>query len=122
MTRQMDDRQGRMINPLQVVVFLSALLVFIFTVVYRMVKSASFSNALATLIESLLILIFFILLGILLAYFFYFIYQKILNRTHRPQGHLMSDSISGRDKAASKGDRSPIELESKNEVESQANS
>jgi predicted membrane protein len=108
MTRQVDDRQGRIINPLQVVLFFLALLVFIFTVVYRMVKSASFSNALATLIESLLILVFFILLGILLAYLFYFIYQKILKRTHRPQGHPMSDSSSARDKAASKGDHSPI--------------
>jgi len=108
MTRQVDDRQGRIINPLQVVLFFLALLVFIFTVVYRMVKSASFSNALATLIESLLILVFFIFLGILLAYLFYFIYQKILKRTHRPQGHHMSDSSSARDKAASKGDHSPI--------------
>ena len=76
MTRQVDDRQGRMINPLQMVLFCSALLAFIFTVVYRMLKSASFSNALATLIESLLILVFFILFGVLLAYLFYFIYQK----------------------------------------------
>lgn len=73
MTRQVDNRQGRMINPLQAVLLFSALLVFIFTVVYHMVKSVSFSNALATLIEYLSIAAFFILLGILGAYLFYFI-------------------------------------------------
>ena len=118
MMRQVDDRQGRMINPLQVALFFLALLVFIFTVVYRMVKSASWGNALATLIESLLILVFFILLGILLAYLFYFIYQKILKGTHRLQGHNMFDSSYGWDKAASKPDHQITELESKNEVES----
>lgn len=122
MMRQVDDRQGRMMNPLQAALFFLALLVFIFTVVYRMVKSASLGNALATLIESLLILVFFILLGILLAYLFYFVYQKILKGTHRPQGHHLSDSSSGRDKAASKGNHGPIDLESKKGVESQANS
>jgi predicted PurR-regulated permease PerM len=111
MTQQVDDRQGRVLNPLQVVLFFSALLVFILTVVYRMVKSASFSNALATLVESLLILAFFILLGILLAYLFYFIYQKILRGTHGLQDHQTFDSSIGHDKAPSKPEHKPIELE-----------
>jgi predicted PurR-regulated permease PerM len=119
MMRQVDDRQGRMINPLQVVLFLAALLIFIFTVVYRMIKSASFSNAVATLVEYLLILAFFILLGILLAYLFYLIYQRLLKGTHRLQSHPMFDSSSGRDKAASKNEHSSFDLESKNEVDSQ---
>ena len=83
MMRQIDDRQGRMINPLQVGLLLTALLVFIFTVVCRMVKSASFSNALATLIESLLAVAFFILFGILVAYLCYFIYQKIFKGKYK---------------------------------------
>jgi amino acid transporter len=119
MMRQIDDRQGRMINPLQMVLFLAALLIFIFTVVYRMIKSASFSNAMATLVEYLLILAFFILLGILLAYLFYFIYQKLLKGTHRLQSHPMFDSSSGRDKAASKSEHSCFDIESKNKVDSQ---
>jgi predicted PurR-regulated permease PerM len=122
MTQQVDDRQGRILNPLQVVLFFSALLVFILTVVYRMVKSASFSNALATLVESLLILAFFILLGILLAYLFYFIYKKTLRGTHGLQDHLTFDSSYGRDKAPSKPEHKPIEPESQKEVESQVNS
>jgi predicted membrane protein len=122
MMRQIDDRQGRMINRLQVVVFLSALLVFIFTVVYRMIKSASLSNALATLVESLLILAFFILLGILLAYLFYFIYQKIHKSTRRLQSNHMFDSSAVRDKTAPKSGQSPMKFESKNGVESRVNS
>ena len=122
MTRQMDDRQGGMINPLQVVVFLSALLVFIFTVVYRMVKSASLSNALATLVESLLILAFFILLGILLAYLFYFIYQKIHRGTRRLQSNHMFGSSADRNKTAPQSGQSPMKFESKNGVESRVNS
>ena len=120
--RQIDDRQGRTINPLHVVVFLAALLVFLFTVVYRMIKSASLSNALATLVESLLILAFFILLGILLAYLFYFIYQKINKGTrHRRSNHMINSSTFG-DKTALKREQSPIKLDSKNGVESRVNS
>ncbi|MEJ2099006.1 MAG: hypothetical protein P8X68_03395 [Desulfobacterales bacterium] len=122
MMRQVDDRQGRMINPLQVILLFLALLVFIFTVVYRMVKSASFSNALAIMVEYLLVLAFFILLGILLAYLFYFIYKNILKETHRLHGPNMFDSSTGRHKVASKLDHSPIELESKKEVESRQDS
>ena len=122
MMRQVDDRQGRMINPLQVILLFLALLVFIFTVVYRMVKSASVSNALAIMVEYLLILAFFILLGILLAYLFYFIYQNILKGTHRLHSPNIFDSGTGPAKVASKPDHSPIKLESKNEVESKQNS
>ena len=74
--QQVDHRQGHMIHPWQAVLFFSALLIFILTVAYRMLKSASFSNALATLVESLSIVSFFILLGILLAYFFYLIIKR----------------------------------------------
>jgi amino acid transporter len=122
MMRQLDDRQGRMVNPLQVVLFFSALLVFIFSVVYRMVKSASFSNALATLVESLLVLAFFIFFGILLSYLFYFIYQKVFKGAHHLQDHPMFDSSSGPVDAASDPDHCPIASESKNKVESQTNS
>jgi predicted PurR-regulated permease PerM len=105
-----------------VVVFLSALLAFIFTVVYRMIKSASLSNAVATLVESLLILAFFILLGILLAYLFYFIYRKIPKGTRQLQNHHKLGSSPGWDKTASKSEQSPMKLKSKNEVESRVNS
>ena len=89
MTQQVHKRQGRsVINPLQVVIFLSALLIFIFTVVYRMVKSASFSNAMATLVESLLLVTFFIFLGILLSYLVYFIYQRFHHGSRRQQLQL----------------------------------
>jgi amino acid transporter len=64
MTQQAHNQQGRMLNPFKTVLLISALLLFIFTVVYRMVKSASFSNAVATLVESLLIVFFFIFLVI----------------------------------------------------------
>lgn len=122
MMRQVDDRQGRMMNPLQAALFFLALLVFIFTVVYRMIKSASLSNALATLVESLLILAFFILLGILLAYLFYFICQKIHRGTRRLQSNHMFDSSADRDKTAPRSGQSPMKFESKNGVESQVNS
>jgi hypothetical protein len=77
MTRQVQNQQGRIINPLHTILFVSALLVFLFTVVYRMVKSESFSSAMATLVESLLIVSFFIFFGILLAYLFYFIHEGL---------------------------------------------
>ena len=87
-----------------------------------MIKSASLSNALATLVESLLILAFFILIGILLAYLFYFIYQKIRRGTrHRHSNHMLDSSTFG-DKTTLKREQSPIKFESKNEVESRVNS
>ena len=83
MTRQAHTQKGRMLNPFKTVLLISALLMFVFTVVYRMVKSASFSNALATLVESLLIVFFFIFFGILLAYLLYFVYQKFRQGSDR---------------------------------------
>lgn len=77
MTRQVKNQQGRIINPLHTILFVSALLVFVFTVIYRMVKSESFSSAMAILVESLSIVSFFIFSGILLAYLFYFIHERI---------------------------------------------
>jgi predicted PurR-regulated permease PerM len=85
MTRLVQKRQGRINHPLQATLFFSALLVFIFTVIYRMVKSESFSNAIAILVESLLIVSFFIFLGILLAYLIYFIHERIRQGSRRQQ-------------------------------------
>jgi predicted PurR-regulated permease PerM len=85
MTRQVQNRQGRIINPLHTILFFSALLVFIFTVVYRMAKSENFSTAMATLVESLLIVSFFIFLGLFLAYLFYFIHERIRQGSRHQQ-------------------------------------
>ena len=122
MTRQVQNQQGRLINPLHAILFVSALLVFIFTVVYRMVKSESFSSALATLVESLLIVSFFIFLGILLAYLFYFIHERIHRGSRRQQLWDMFVCPSARDESARKPDPNTIGLEPKDEVESQPNS
>jgi len=118
MTRQVYNQQGRMIKPLQAVLFISALLIFIFTVVYRMLKSASFSNAMATLIESLLIVSFFIFLGILLSYLIYFIYQKFRRGSHHQQVYNMFDNRSGYGESARTPDPRKIDLAPDNEVES----
>ena len=107
-----------MIKPLQAVLFISALLVFIFTVVYRMVKSASFSHAMATLIESLLIVAFFIFLGILLSYLIYFIYQRFRHGSRRQQMYNMFDNRSGYEESACTPDSGQIDLAPDNEVES----
>ncbi len=120
MTRQVHNQQGRMLNPLQAVLFFSALLVFIFNVVYRMVKSESFSQALATLVGSLLIVAFFIFLGMLLAYLIYFIYQRFRQGSRRQQVYNMFDSGSGG--SACTPDPRKIELAPKNEVESRSDS
>jgi len=122
MTRQVQNQQGRLINPLHAILFVSALLVFIFTVVYRMVKSESFSSALATLVESLLIVSFFIFFGILLAYLFYFIHERIHRGSRRQQLWDMFVGPSARDESARKPDPNTIGLEPKDEVESQPNS
>ena len=95
MTWQAHNQQGRVLNPWKTVLFVSALLMFVFTVVYRMVKSASFSNAVAALVESLLIVFFFIFLGILLAYLLYFIYQRFHQGSGRQQAYPMFDFSSG---------------------------
>ena len=75
--RQVCNRRGHVVIPLRAVLFFAAMLLFIFTVVYRMVKSNSFSTAMATLIESLLTVAFFIFLGILIVYLLYFIHDRI---------------------------------------------
>ena len=122
MTRQVKNQQGRIINPLHTILFVSAMLVFIFTVVYRMVKSESFSTAMATLVESLLIASFFIFLGILLAYLFYFIHERFHRGSRRQQMWDMFIDISAPDESARKPDSNTLGLETSDEVESQQNS
>jgi predicted PurR-regulated permease PerM len=120
MTRQVQNRQGRIINPLHTILFVSALLVFIFTVIYRMVKSASFSSAMATLVESLLIVSFFIFLGILLAYIFYFVYEKIRQAARQRRGMFVDPSA--RNESAGKPDPNRMGLKPDDEVASRPNS
>ena len=122
MMRQVHNQQGRIINSFQTVVFISALLIFIFTVVYRMVKSTSFSNAMATLVESLLIVVFFIFLGILLAYLLYFIYQKFRQESSRQQAYNMFDFSSGHEEPAYKPDPNGVEFGPDDEIESSPDS
>lgn len=122
MTRQVHNQQGRMINPLQAVLFISTLLIFIFTVVYRMVKSASFSHALAILVESLLIVTFFIFLGILLSYLIYFTYQRFRQGSRRQQVYNMFDYSSGSGESSSTSDPRKIEPAPNTEVESRPDS
>ncbi len=111
-----------MINPLQAILFFAALLVFIFTVVYRMVKSESFSTAMATLVESLSIVSLFIFLGILLAYLIYFILERIRQGSRRQQLWDLFGGRSSRDESAGKPDQNTLGLEPNDEVESQPNS
>ena len=122
MTRQVKNQQGRIINPLHTILFVSAMLVFIFTVVYRMVKSESFSSAMAALVESLLIVSFFIFFGILLAYLFYFIYERFHKGSRRQQLWDMFVDPSTPDEPACKPDPNTLGLETGDEVESQPNS
>ena len=122
MTRQVKNQQGRIINPLHSILFISAMLVFIFTVVYRMAKSESFSTAVAALVESLLIVSFFIFSGILLAYLFYFIHERLHrgSRRRRLWGMFVEPSVP--DEPACKPERPALGLETGDEVESQSNS
>jgi predicted PurR-regulated permease PerM len=122
MMRQVHNKQGRILNSFQTVVFISALLIFIFTVVYRMVKSASFSNAVATLVESLLIVVFFIFLGILLAYLLYFIYQRFRQGSRRQEAYNLFASGSGHGEPAAKSDPNAIEFAPDDEIESSPDS
>jgi len=122
MTQPVKNQQGRIINPLHTILFVSALLVFIFTVIYRMVKSESFSSAMATLVESLSIVSFFIFFGILLAYLFYFIHERIRQGSHRQQRWGMFVDPSTRDESAGKPDPNIMGLEPNDEVESRSNS
>ena len=122
MTRQVQNRQGRINHPLQATLFFSALLVFIFTVIYRMVKSESFSNAIATLVESLLIVSFFIFLGILFAYLIYFIHERIRQGSRRQQANNMFVFSSGHEEPAGKPDPRTIEFAPDDEIESSPDS
>jgi predicted PurR-regulated permease PerM len=122
MTRQVQNRQGRIINPLHTILFVSAFLVFIFTVIYRMAKSESFSTALATLVESLLIVSFFIFFGILLAYLFYFIHERLRRGSQHQQLWDMLFYPSVRNESAGKSDPNSMGLEPNDEVESRPNS
>ena len=76
MMRQVCNQQGHLNIPLRKIVFFTAMLSFVFTVVYRMVKSDSFRAAMATLVESLLIVALFIFLGIIIAYLVYIIHGR----------------------------------------------
>ena len=122
MTRQVHNQQGRMLNSWKAVLFASALLMFIFTVVYRMANSANFSNAVATLVESLLIVFFFIFLGILIAYLLYFIHQRFHQGAHRLQTSTMFDFSSGHKTTADKPDPKPVEFGPDEEIESSPDS
>lgn len=107
-----------MIKPLQAVIFISALLVFIFTVVYRMLKSASFSNAMATLVESLLIVSFFIFFGILLSYLIYFIYQRFRQGSRHQQMYSEFNFSSSSGESVCTPDPRKIDLAPDNKVDS----
>ena len=122
MTRQVQNPQGHIIKPLHATLFVLVLLVFIFSVVYRMVKSESFNTAMATLFESLLIVSFIIFLGILFAYLIYFLHERIREGSRRPpMGDMFADPTA-RDEPACKPDSHAIGLESSDEVKSQPNS
>ena len=122
MTWQAHNQQGRVLNPWKTVLFVSALLMFVLTVLYRMVKSASFSNAVAALVESLLIVFFFIFLGILLAYLLYFIYQRFHQEPHHRQAYNMFDFNSGQEEPAAKPDPKAVEFGPDDEIESSPDS
>ena len=122
MTRQVHKRQGRMIKPLQAVLFISALLVFIFTVIYRMLKSDSFGHAVATLVESLLIVAFFIFLGILLSYLIYFIYKRFRQGSFDQQMYTEFDYSSDYGESACASDPLDIDLTPNNDIESRPES
>ena len=122
MTRQAQNRQGRIINPLHIILFVSTLLVFIFTVVCRMVRSESLRTAIATLVESLLIVSFFIFLGLFLAYLFYFIHERTRQGSRHRQLWGMSADTSARNATAGKSDPDSLGLEQNDEVGSRSNS
>ena len=122
MTRQVHNQQGRILTSLQMVLFISALLIFVFTVVYRMVKSESFINAVAALVESLLIVFFFIFLGILLAYLLYFIYQRFHLGSRRQQTYNMFDLSFGHKEPADKSESKAVEFGPDDEIESSPDS
>jgi hypothetical protein len=122
MTRQVQNRQGRIITPLHTILFVLALLVFIFTVVYRMAKSENFSTAMATLVESLLIVSFFVFLGLFLAYLFYLIHEKIRQGSGHRQLWDMFVDPTVRKTSTGKPDPDSPGLEQNDEVRPRPNS
>lgn len=122
MTRQAHTQQGRMLNPFKTGLLISALLMFVFTVVYRMVNSANFSNAVATLVESLLIVVFFIFLGILIAFLIYLIYRRFRQGSLRQKAYNMYDFSSGHEEPACKPDPKTVEFTPDDEKESRPDS
>ena len=122
MKRQVSDRHGRRINPLQVILFLSAMLVFIFTVAYRMLKSESFGAAVATLVESLLMVAFFIFLGIVIAYLLYVVYERMHKDASRQTVYPSPGNLSEDDPIAGHSDHAGLQLESDEKGNSQPNS
>jgi hypothetical protein len=120
--RQFSKRKGRPINPLQANLFLAAMLVFIFTVVYRMVKSEDVNAAVATLVESLLIVAFFIFLGIVMAYLLYFLHERIHKGSSRRLIYPLPDDTSGDDSSACDPDLVNVNLDSDEKTESQPGS
>ncbi len=122
MMRQVCNRQGHLINPLRAILFLAAMLLFIFTLVYRMVKSDSFSTALATLVESLLIVTFFIFLGIVIAYLLYFIHDRIRQGSRSDQVDSIFGDPSADNGAECKPDCADMGLDPDEKAESQPNS
>ncbi len=120
--RQVCNRQGHLVNPLRAILFLAAMLLFIVTVVFRMVESDSFSTAIAALIESILIVAFFIFLGIFIAYLLYFIHDRIRQGAKSDQTLSMFGNPSANDQSAYKPGRTEINGDLDEKAESQPNS
>ena len=120
--RQVYNRQGHLVKPLRAILLFAAMLLFIFTVVFRMVESDSFSTAMATLIESILIVAFFIFLGLFIAYFLYFIHDKIRQRARSNQIYSIFDDLSANDESACKPDRTDVERDLDEKAESRPHS
>ena len=122
MMRQVYNRQGHLVKPLRAILLFAAMLLFIFTVVFRMVESDSFSTAMATLIESILIVAFFIFLGLFIAYFLYFIHDKIRQRARSKQIYSIFGDLSAKDVSACKPDRAEAKRDLGEKAESRPNS
>ncbi|MDJ0984281.1 MAG: hypothetical protein QNJ26_01965 [Desulfobacterales bacterium] len=122
MMRQVCNHQGHVVIPLRAILFFAAMLLFIFTVIYRMVKSDSVSTAMATLIESLLIVAFFIFLGILIAYLLYFIQDRFRHGAKSDPVYGIFDTPTSDNKSASKPNGAEAGTDSDENAESGLNS
>ena len=120
--RQVLNPQGHLINPLRAILFFAAMLLFIFTVVYRMVKSDRFSSAMATLVEALLTVALFIFLGILLAYLLYFIPDRFRQGAKSDPVYGLFDAPVADNQSASESDSAEVELDSDEKTKSGLNS